>query len=168
MCSTEVKSWLQEWLDSGIQWHHQRPIFWPIIFSFAHSLSCFLSVYLSVSLSTCFFSELAAFAVSLPSCGKDHTAPGFLCIPLAAQAERANLLSVFWSWHWHSLAQFESCAYSRVNSNDCDWPGCVLSLESKGGINPIPALWSESGKRLIFPQGKIIALSPGKKGLGSV
>ena len=75
--------------------------------SLAHSLSCFLSIYLPVSLSTCFFSELAAFAVSLPSCGKDHTAPGFLCIPLAAQAERASLLQcsgLGTDTHWPSLS----------------------------------------------------------------
>ena len=140
----------------------------------SHLLFCSLNLLLLICLPICFslhllFSWVAAFAVSLPSCGKDgHTAPGSLCTPLAAQAERANLLSVFWSWHWHSLAQFESCAYSRVNSNECDWPGRVLSLESRGGINPIPALWSESGKRLSFPQGKITALAPGKKDLGSV
>ena len=73
----------------------------------AVACSCFLSVYLPVSLSTCFFSELAAFAVSLPSCGKDHTAPGFLCIPLAAQAERASLLQcsgLGTDTHWPSLS----------------------------------------------------------------
>lgn len=111
-------------------------------------LLCLLTLLLLVCLPICFCLHLLFFlswlhfqACSPVMANDGHTSLGFLFITLAAQAERVSLFpsssSLSDDAHWPSLSPVP---IPRVNNNnDCDWPGHVLSPESRGKVSPIPA-----------------------------